>query len=446
MNTPAVVIVGGGIAGISAAVHALERGWHPILLERTAWLGGRARSVYARDIGRTIDNGQHVLSAGYRETRRLLQRLGSADLVRYQERLEIEFRLGLRRRFHFRSWLLPPPLHFWLPLLLKAPLTAGDRKFLWRWPLWRRSISPATLKHLTVKEWLKEGGSAPLLPRLLWEPLTRATLNTTMEQASAYLLDQVLRQAFLGTARECGLGLPAVPLGKLFGEPGGRFLKQQGATVRLRTGAAGLALEQGRVTGVHTGEGEWIPAEAVILALPPEALRRICGTTAGLAEALGRPVERLVASPIITFHFWLRRPLPLTAPTALIDSPVQWIFEIPSGEHLAADRIYGYTAVISAAGEEVEFSREQLQDLLEREIYGFFGKRLSEDLGLQALKIVKEKAATVLQSPEFLDIRPPVTTGIPNLFLAGDWIDTGLPATIESAALSGRLAAERLPG
>ncbi|MCB0259905.1 MAG: FAD-dependent oxidoreductase, partial [Calditrichaeota bacterium] len=201
-----VVIIGGGLAGISAAVAALAQGRQPLLLERTAGLGGRARSLFARDVDSMIDNGQHVLAASYHETRRLLRRLGQENAIHFQQPLSIHFRFNQRRNFPFRAWRLPAPLHFLLPLLFGAPLSRSDRRYLFRWGRRFRQTVPEQLKPLTVRQWLDEAGQSPLLEQLLWEPLTLATLNTPLRQASAFLLYQVLQKAFLSSAATSGLG------------------------------------------------------------------------------------------------------------------------------------------------------------------------------------------------------------------------------------------------
>jgi len=156
-----IIIIGGGVAGIAAAVAALEKGWKPVLLERTGQLGGRVRSLYARDAGSFIDNGQHVLSASYVETRWLLSKIGSMNKVDFQKRLAVDFRFHRGRNFYFRSWPLPAPLHFLLPLLWGSPLSKAERKFLYRWAWVSRQLSAAELKQMTVREWLELGTAHP---------------------------------------------------------------------------------------------------------------------------------------------------------------------------------------------------------------------------------------------------------------------------------------------
>lgn len=436
-----LVIIGGGLAGISAAVAALERGRQPLLLERTAGLGGRARSLFARDADSMIDNGQHVLAASYQETRRLLRCLGQEDAIRFQQPLAIHFRFNRRRDFPFRAWRLPAPLHFLLPLLLGAPLSRSDRRFLFRWGLRYRKTAPERLKSLTVSQWLNEAGQSPLLEQLLWEPLTLATLNTPLRQASAFLLYQVLQKAFLGNAAESGLGLAKRMLGEIFARPAERFIRQQGGEIRTFCTAKRLLREGDRISAVLTQKNERIEVREIISALPPNALARLLSDSE-IGDAVPTDITAFRYSPIITVNLWCRRAIPGGFPAGLVDSPLQWIFELPGPAQKPG--LHGYSFVISAAENLVDMDAQSLLDLCDRECRHFFARGLRDYFQPVHSKIVKEKQATFLQTPQSLSLRPPPRTALANLTLAGDWIDTGLPATIESAVLSGRMAVEAL--
>ncbi len=228
MASGRVLIVGGGVAGISAAVAAIRKGLQPVLVEKNRTLGGRARSLYARDIRRTIDNGQHALSYNYQHTRWLLATLNSLERIHFQKRLEIRFYLSHHRRIHFRVWNLPVPFHLLLPLFLLLPLTPADRKFLVRWGWMNRNLSEYQLKSMTAREWLYQAGDAPVLEQVFWTPLTLAALNTPIENASALLLYRALRQGFLSGAARSGLGLPTDMLGEIFANPAAQFIRSRG--------------------------------------------------------------------------------------------------------------------------------------------------------------------------------------------------------------------------
>ena len=437
MDDRQVVIIGGGVAGISAAVHAIENGWQPLVLEATPHPGGRARSFFAKDISHTIDNGQHVLSAAYHETIWLLKKLGSIDGVHFQPALEIYFQLNNQRKFAFRSSRLPAPFHFLLPLVRHAPLTGADWRFLrrfgWQW----LKTSAEDLRGATVREWLDSIGNAPFLEKLLWEPITLATLNTPVHKASAFLLHQTLKLAFLGNAKTCGLGIPKTGLSELFAKPFAEYLAKNGGALRSGTIVRKIVAENGRISALETHRGEQIEAKTVISAIPPHALSRILESSPEARNKLSLSLDKFEYSPIITVYLWLRKPIPTQFPAALVDSPVQWIFELPATGD--AD-LHGYSLVISAAFDLANADDSAILEQVNSEFRHYFLKDLQSDFGLAAHKIIREKRATFLQTPESLRHRPMTETGIANFFLSGDWIDTELPATIESAVVSGKMA------
>ncbi len=443
MNNPKTVfIIGGGVAGISAAVSAIKHGWKPVILERTGHLGGRVRSLYAKDVGSSIDNGQHVLSASYQETRQLLSEIGSHDRVTFQEPLFINFRISNRHDFQFQPWNLPAPLHFVLPLFLKAPLARSDRQFMRRWGLafWR--ADPDSLKRLTVREWLEEYGEAPLLERLFWEPITLATLNTSIDEASAFLLYQVLINAFVGSRANTGLGLPNDLLDALFAEPAEKYITAAGGEIQANCVVKKIIWSGKEVQAVETRDGERIETPHLISAIPPNALMKLLSSSDNLDKELSLNLSRFTFSPIITINIWTENPVPGPFPIALIDSPIQWIFPMVEASQKAG--LHGYTLVISAAFKESAMRNEAIINLANREFQHYFSKSLQSDFKLKDYKVIKEKTATFLQTPQSLRYRPGPGTAFNNFFLSGDWIDTDLPATIESAVFSGRMAVELL--
>ncbi|HQU71490.1 MAG TPA: FAD-dependent oxidoreductase, partial [Calditrichia bacterium] len=356
-----VVILGGGVAGISAAVQAVQRGWQPVVLERTPHLGGRARSFFDKSLGCILDNGQHALSASYNETLSLLKTLNATDLIRWQRGLDILYRFEGQRTFRMKSMPLPAPLHFLLPLLLKAPLTRPDRRFLWHFGKKLPFSRGEDLRDLTVSQWLAQAGNAPFLQNLLWEPLTLATLNTPLHQASAELLFTVLQQAFLSAHSRSGLGIPAAGLSGLFGDPATAFLAEKNAIIRLSTAAKALIGDSGQVKGIKTRSGEEIFGDAVISTLPHHALAAVLGESP-VAGAVSLNLDQLRDSPILTIYLKLSAPLPGPFPAALVASPLQWLFE-SSGETANL-----YAGVISDAREFLGQSRESILNMVVREI------------------------------------------------------------------------------
>ena len=435
-----IAIIGGGVAGISAAVCAIDAGWKPLLIERTSQLGGRVKSVFAKDAGYSIDNGQHVLSASYRETISLLTTLNTINKIHFQDRLTIQYFLSAQRRFLFKTWPLPAPFHFLLPLWFLAPITRRDKRFIRRWARIYRKLTPRQLKSMTVREWLEEAGDSDTLEKMLWEPITLATLNTSLEHASAYLLKQVLDNAFLGTAKNSGLGIPDALLGDIFGTPAEKYISEKGGEILYNTAITKLHHTGNRFQAIETKNGEKHSADVYVSAVPPNGLDRLVSSNSDIATQLKGDFNEFQYSPIITINLWVKEGIETEFPAAFIDSPIQWMFPFPAASW--PDEGFAYTVVLSAADREAGLTNEALLALVDREIGYFFGKSLRSGYGLQAWKIVREKTATFLQTPESLRLRPETRTDFSNFYLAGDWINTDLPATIEGAVLSGRMAVD----
>jgi len=436
-----VIIIGGGLSGISSAVWALKNGWRPIILEKSPYLGGRVCSLYAKDAKNKIDIGQHVLSANYQETKFLLSTIGSLKKIHFQKWLKINFKLNGKGNLAFRSWLLPSPFNFFLPLILSPAIPWNEKKAIFNWA--SKKFSVEQLKQITVSEWLNEMGHAPVLRKLIWEPLTIAVLNTRIEEASAYLLYQALNGAFLASHFKSGLGIPRDYLDEIFVNPAMQYMTDMGGSIYLRTEVKQFISSGNIIQTVITNQNQIFESPNIILAVSPNAISKLLANSNGLKKLSSHlNLEHFDYSPIITINLWFRKKIKSRFPVAFIDSPIQWFFKLPTGNH----HLFGYTVVISAAHEEVKLSREELLQLVDGELKRFFNRDIFSELGFERYKIIKEKRATILQTPKILDLRPNSKTMFENLFLAGDWINTNLPATIESAVLSGRQAIETLIG
>lgn len=437
-----VVIVGGGVSGISAAVWALKNGWRPILFEKSSRLGGRVSSLYAKDAKKKIDIGQHVLSASYKETKQLLSIIGSLEKVQFQKRLKINFKLGADSSLPFGSWPLPGPAHFFLPLILNPKIPWGDRVIMLKWILKFKKFSKSQLENMTVSEWLKEIGESPFLQKLIWEPITMATLNTPVHLASSYLLHQVLNTAFLSSHFSSGLGIPIDFLDEIFGNPAYTYITENGGSIYLRSEVRQLIAGRENIQAIQLNRNEIFETPNLVLATPPDKLAKLVSDLPGMDNGVLSNLKDFKYAPIITVNLWFKKPIDSDFPVAFVNSPIQWLFKLPNSNHRSPD--YGYAVVISAAFKEVQFDQKELMHLIENEFERFFTKNIYSDLSLLNFKIVKEKRATILQSRQVLGSRPEMNLKFSNLQLAGDWINRDLPATIESAVISGKEAVNKL--
>ncbi len=432
-----VVVVGGGFSGLSCAVRLASRGARVTVLEARRDLGGRAGS-FTDEAGDVVDNGQHLFMACYGATRDFLRALGTEHLVRFQDRLVIDYvQPGLRSRLTCPP--LPAPWHLAAGVLTLKGLSLSDRlAFLRAGPALRRALraaGPNGLEGTTVAGWLDALGQTPALRQRLWHPLAMATLNASPETAPASLLAQVLREGFMLNARDSGLGVATVGLADLYTEASRRFVEQRGGSIRTAQPVTGVQGTAQRITSVRTRDGETIPADAVVLAVPPAALARI---ESPVAPAAG--LDRFGFSPILSVNLWFDRPASEIAPfdfAGAIGTQVQWIF---NKERLLMGRASHIATVVSAAGSLIDQPNDALAEMALRDLQaclpGARGARMVRSM------VVREKAATYAPTLENEPLRPGPRTRCPNLFLAGDWTVAGIPATIESAVRSGNLCAD----
>ena len=420
---PDVLVAGGGCAGLAAACDLAARGARVEILEARAGLGGRARSWVDPAIGEVEDNGQHVVMGCYEAFLAFAERIGSRGEVAFPGRPEVVLLEPGGARHAFRPRALPAPFDLLGGLL-------GLRGFPWRAlsgaAALARDVRGGRLPEGTAAAWLDRRGQAGAPRRLLWDPLVLAALNLPSEQGPASLLAPVLRRALLGGPAAARIGWAPRGLSRLIGEPAARYLAARGARVTPGAPVAGVDCAGGRAAALRMRDGARREAGRFVLAVPH-------AEAAALLPELA-PVAALGSSPIVGIHLWLE-PKPEVPPmVGLLDSTVQWVFD--RGRHLAL--------VISGAGGAAARSREDLlaEGLAEvrRFVPAARGARLVRG------RVVKERTATPLLTPETVGLRPGTRTSLPNLVLAGDWIDTGLPATLEAAALSGHRAAEALAG
>lgn len=441
MRAPDVVIVGGGLAGLSAGVELTRRGARVVVLEARPGLGGRATAFVDPETGEAVDNGQHVLVGCYTETFRFLETIGTAGLVDLDESLDIEFVDRAGEHSRLRNARLPPPWHLVGGLLRWRALSWRDRVAAMR--LGRVLVRMA--KHgveadgpsphaETVAQWLRRHGQTDRITEMLWEPLAVAALNQPAETAAAAPFLTVLSRMFGGSRRDAAIGLPRAPLDVLYARPAAELITAQGGEVRTNAPAR-IACDGVRLPHVEV-RGERIGAGAVICAVPWHALgRTVCSAPAALERTL-RDADAMASSPIVTVNLWLDRAVTRVPFVGLPGRTLQWVFDKRQAFGGSASHL---SLVSSGAAAIVGESNAVLIELALSEIRQALP--LARDARVLRANVVREKRATFSLAPG-QPARPPVETAVEGLFLAGDWIDTGLPATIESAVVSGHRAAD----
>ena len=417
MIPPRIHVVGAGLSGLAAAVRLTQSGREVVLYEATGQAGGRCRSYHDTTIDRRIDNGNHLMFSGNHAAMGYLRAIGAADTLIGPARAEFPF-LDLETG---ESWTLK--------------LNPGHRQW-WVLSPHRRIPGTSLLDYLGGLKFLFAGASTTVaqcfdtsrqMYRRFWEPLAVAALNTPAHEGAARLMWPVLRETF-------GRGEAASRprhvrdgLSESFIEPALKLLEEQGATVRFNARLKNVTVEDRQVCaldfGARDGGGEG-PVDlgdddVVILALPP-------GIVTGLLPDIQAP---LGTRAIVNGHFRLPRKVNDWTPMGLIGGTAQWLF------------VRGDVASVTVSA--ADDLADQPTEVIAEKIWPEIARALN--LGAAPLgpyRIVKEKRATFAQTPDQVAMRPGTHTGFQNLFLAGDWTDTGLPATIEGAIRSGNAAAD----
>jgi hydroxysqualene dehydroxylase len=429
-----VVIIGGGFSGLAAGVNLIDQGVDVLLLERRNHLGGRAYSFIDSKTGSPVDNGQHLFMGCYHHTIAFLQKIGCLDRLKFQDKPRVDF-LDRRDGFvKFECPALPPPLHVVAGLLRMKGLTLGDK--LRAINVGRAIRSNGSLESLTVDQWLDKLGQSERIRKRFWHPMAIATLNEAPQIASARMLKRVLEEAFGGGSSSTSIGIARVGLSDLYTGGAREFIESRGGQVRTGTEVARLVVEQRSVVAAELRSGETLGADSFISAVPPNAFLQMLDEETAKNFA---PIRKLESSPIVSINLWFDRSVIDRQFTGLIGTRCQWVFN--KDLILSTDKKTNQIAVIiSAARDFVDWTRDALVEMAVSELHEMLPA--SREAKLIQSAIVKEREATMAHTVESDHLRPGPRTSISNLILAGDWTDTGLPATIESAVFSGHAAAE----
>jgi len=441
-----VIVVGGGLAGIAAALDLADAGVEVTLVEVRPRLGGAAYSV-SRE-GLEMDNGQHVFlrcCAGYRS---LLARLGSDSLVSVQPRLQIPVLRPGHEPYMLRRGSLAPPLHLAGGLARYRHLPLRERLGAARAALALMRLSPArahALEGLTLGEWLARHGQSPRAIASLWDLIALPTLNLPAREASLELGAFVFRTGLLQSAGAGDIGFHDHTLADTLGRPAERALADAGVRVLLGWRARGLVRGAGGYELLGAGgpegeEGEGLSAERVVVALPHE---RAASLLEPLLGARVDPWRQLGSSPIVNLHLLYDRPV-LDEPFAAgVQTPVQYVFDRTRAGGAPAG--HQYLAVsLSGASREMKMSVDEIRELYVPALRELLPR--TREARLELFLVTREHAATFRAGPGSGSLRPPAGLAMPALALAGTWTATGWPATLESAVLSGHTAARALIG
>jgi len=464
------VIVGGGLAGLAAAVSLGSAGLATLLLESRDRLGGRASSFVDPETGATVDNCQHVSMGCCTNLRQFCRTIGVDRSLQVQSALTFIGPDGSRSRFS--AVPLPAPLHL-APAFLRLSYLSLREK--WSLAIGLRRL--ARLREgdwdgrLSFGDWLRRQGQSERAIERFWEVVLVSALSESLDRIDIGLARKVFVDGFLRHRRGWEVEIPTVPLDQLYDAPARRWLTARGGSVRTQAAARRLHGDAQRVTSVELRSGELLPVSEIVLAVPHHrALELLPPDVAALPEL--SVLNALETAPITSLHLTFDRPITELPHAVLVGRLSQWLFRRPATAFLSAleqgprgavagpddpgaremsarqaDRgapaaAHGYQVVISASRALHGRSQEEVRDAVLGELRSIWPA--ATDARLLHWRMVTERRAVFSATPGCDRLRPAQATPVPNLFLAGDWTSTGWPSTMEGAVRSGYLAAEAL--
>jgi len=438
-----VIVVGGGVAGLSAASALAGAGARVLVVEARPALGGRASSYRDPATGEIVDNGQHIFLGCYRESFVFLDRIGAAAAVRLQPSLEVPYvdLDGVRTTLSCPN--LPAPFHLLAGLMEWDALPWADRLSALRMgPVVRlaqqqlrgRTDRIAASPEETVEAWLVRNGQRSRIREMLWDPLALAALNQPAAEAAAPLFARVLAEMFGRDRQASALGLPARSLAETYAEPARQFIEARGGEVRTNA-LAKVILDRAQAVGVRLRGGGEHHARSIVSAVPWFALADLFDTPPPELSDVLNNAGRMASYPIVTVNLWFDRQILETPFLGLPGRSMQWVFE---KRLIVGEAATHLSLVSSGASDIVSRGNEEVVTLALAEIRDALPA--AANATLRHATVVRERRATFSLAPG-QPPRPGPTTNVAGLVLAGDWTDTGLPGTIESAAASGHVAA-----
>jgi zeta-carotene desaturase len=440
-----VLVIGGGLSGMSAACALSQAGFRVRLLERRPYVGGRASSYDHPGTGETIDNCQHVLLGCCTNLANFYERIGVDRKIQWTN--SITFIEPGGRRSVLRPGMLPAPMHSTMSFLSAPMLGAADKVSIAR-ALNLLVAGPLKDQKWSFGDWLRAYKQSPAAIDRFWRPIVLSALNDEPDNVSVHYGSQVFHESMLKSAQAGFMGLSTVPLGELY-ERAITFLEDRRSSVHLRASVERVQYDVERARWHAVTLDESFDADAVVFALPYQGMQKLLPEVYGPAdgaavEKLSGQLAKFTPAPITGIHLWLDRIITDLPHAALLDSPIQWVFQksrIQPEKRAATPGTY-LELVVSHSVDLVSMSRQQVIDLAMRELPQYFPAMH----GARILKsaVIKEVNATFRVPPGVDQYRPRSIGPWTRTFLAGDWTATHWPSTMEGAVRSGYLAAEAL--
>lgn len=445
-NIKTVIIIGGGIAGLAAAIRLAEQGYKIKLIEKRPVLGGRASSFTDPDTGEPVDNCQHVLMKC------------CTNLLDFYKRLGVENHIHWFNRFHFigkdnriseiYASNLPAPFHL-LPSFLKfSALNLRDKLGIayafFCMQAQDEALHPE-LDKVSIDRWLREHYQTERAIDTFWRPTLVSALNEEIEISSAKYAFKLFRTGFLKDRSSYEMGVPTIRLSELYSEPSIDFLAKYGGEVILKKSVAEINVENDTVTGVRLTDGSILSGDYYISAVTFDILLNILPKQIVEKETFFSNIRKLNVSPITGIHFWFDRAVTPLDHASIPYRTIQWMFNktrnFEMGKSSVNDPSY-LGLVVSASKNLMAKSRDEIVKMALDEVHEIFPE--SKNANLLKSIVIKEHKATFSPSPGCDAYRPDSISPLSNFFIAGDWTKTDWPGTMESAVISGYRCAKAI--
>ncbi|MEZ6049360.1 MAG: hydroxysqualene dehydroxylase HpnE [Planctomycetaceae bacterium] len=432
-----VAIFGGGLAGLAAAQALSAQGLQVELHEARTRLGGRASSFVDQTTGEVIDNCQHVAMGCCTNYFHFCQQAGLTDHFRQLDALL--FIDQHQQRSLFKNSLLPAPFHLALSFLKM-------RHFNWRerWEIVRglRQLLKSNTYPESFQHWLDTHHQSPHVQRDFWQVILVSALSESLDRIQFSAARQVFLQGFINHRDAWKVSLPTTSLDELYGSALEQQLQQQGVVLRRQSRLKEVLLEDQQVSRVLLSSGEEVTADTYLIALPWHTLSRL------FPEDRVRPqfcqqATQMESAPIASVHLWFDRPLMNDTHAVLLGRLSQWIFNRSAIQRVENPERYYYQVVISQSRELANWKQEEIIGKVLSELEEIWPAAFRQATLVHS-RVVREHQAVFSVTPESDQFRSDQQTEIANLYLAGDWTQTGWPATMEGAVRSGYLAAEKI--
>lgn len=420
-------IIGGGLAGLTSAVYLSKAGFQVKLYEASPKCGGRAYSFTDETSGDIVDNGQHIMMGCYFNTLEFLKITKSINKIYFQNKLDINFvdkSVGLAPLIAFSTIY---PFNLLIGLLNYKAITLYERVKIVKTISKLLFLSSKNVGNYSVRQWLVKEKQSTETIKAFWEILVVGALNSNIDDASAEMFVDILKKIFFSGNKAASILIPKDGLSQVLINDAVGFIEENDGKVYTSYPVESIIIEDKKAVGLKFKNKIEKDFDFIISTVPHYALEKLIDV-----ELLGIPKIDFEYSPILTAHIWLKDNIFDKIFYGLINSPVHWIFN--KGKYI--------TIVISNAESFLEKRKENIMEIITDEIMKYFPKFKSDFI--QRYLIIKEKRATFISSKSILNKRPGVHTRIENLYIGGDWINTGLPATIEGAIKSGKLVCREL--